>query len=154
MYCSSSFLFCAIYTEAKENVGLTVNGWCEVGEREEVVELGELRRPVDRSHVEALRDRRHGRLRRALAPSGLPIGRRRRRRRRLARLVGPGLPGTCVRGRHGRGSGALGLSEPCCARHDVQEPPHVQYGLVFLRVILCARTLHRTTKDSSHKKLH
>lgn len=93
-------------------------------EREELVEIRELRDRMNRRHLVALRYRRGQRLRRRR--SNFAIGRRRLR----AGGMGPGLLGSTF------GGAALGLGESGGARDDVQQPPHVRQRLGRLRVVL------------------
>lgn len=105
---------------------LTVEGRGEVGEGEEVVELGELGRRADGRHVVRLRYR--GRL-------------------AAADAIGPGGGGGRGRGR-GRGRGGalrvlgrglvlLRLGEGGGAGDDVQQPANVRHRGLLRRVLLC-----------------
>lgn len=135
-----------------EQEKLTEKGRREVGEGEEVVELGELRGRVDRRHVEVRGHRRDGWLQRGPA-TGLPIGRRGWAR---CLVVGPALLRTCVGGRERRRrrrvfASGLGLREARGARNYVEEPPYVGHSLGLLHVILCIEQISSANRRPKFK---
>lgn len=105
---------------------LTVDGRSEMCEGEEVVELPQLRRRPDGSHVVRLRYGRRG-----LAADDA-MGPGRDRCRRGGRCRGPPVLRRPVLG------GAVpGLGERCGAGEDVQQPADVRLRLLRRRVLLC-----------------
>lgn len=103
-----------------------MDGRCEVGEGEEVVELPQLWRRADGRHVVRLRYRWRALAAVAAMGSG-GGGRRRGGRRRGAAVLGRLVPG-----------GAFpGLGERGGAGDDVQQPADVRHRLLLRRVLLC-----------------
>lgn len=101
-----------------------MDGRCEVGEGEEVVELPQLWRRADGRHVVRLRNGRRA-LAAAMGPGG--GGRGRGGRRRGAAVLGRLVPGGAV----------PRLGERGGAGDDVQQPSDVRHRLLLRRVLLC-----------------